>query len=563
MVWLRDSALDIVLQGSLTPTEAQLFPDDLKKLLLVLSRHLEPRRQELLTKRKERLEFYHQGGLPQYLDDHPSHQSDWAVASLPKDLQDRRVEITGPVSNTKMVINMLNPGPDGISANTAMLDFEDSMAPTWDNVKQGIRNVIGVADRSLKYEQIEMTGKKRTYQIDSASTVVPMVRVRGLHLNEPSVIVDGKPIAAGLFDLACCAFWTATTLIERNVTPKYYIPKTESYLESKWWNELFVKLESEMGLARGTLKATLLIETLPAAYQMEEILWEVRERACGLNGGRWDKIFSDIKVLGKNKNHILADRSAIDMSKYWMDNYAKRLIKICHRHGAFAMGGMSAFTPGKNPIERQRQTEKVAADKSREAFIGHDGCWVSHPYFIATAKQQFLKVNQLDVQLSNFPEKPDLLPTFEGQRTLKGLRTNIRVGVAYVAGWNRGLGCISIDGLMEDLATLEISRAQVWQWLYHRVVLLENVTVTPDLVMTLFQEETERLLSEISEEMESIEDYKKVCADYLIASAQCRDLFLEKELPEFFTTYWEGMQNAKRGNGYKMEQQREMEGHTP
>jgi malate synthase len=245
-----------------------------------------------------------------------------------------------------------------------------------------------------------------------------------------------------------------------------------------------------------------------------------------------------------------------------MENYAKRLIKICHKHGALAIGGMAAFTPGQDPKVREIQSNKVALDKKRESELGHDGCWVSHPYFISIAMKQFKATNQLDRLLPEFSEQPNLIPRFEGKRTLAGLRTNIRVGIAYVEGWNRGLGCISIDGLMEDLATLEISRAQVWQWLYHGVRLDDKILVTKDLIIQIFEEETERLLSEKSESMESLEEYKVTCAKFLQASRQCQNLFLETELPDFFTTYWEGQHHVNDGNRKKLGDQRQMEGHS-
>lgn len=562
MVWLSDTDKDLRFRGAVGPEHEGLFPVELRKSLVRLSRHMESWRQELLRDRKRQQDLYNKGQKPEFVLNHPATQENWQVAAIPPDLKDRRVEITGPISQRKMVINMLNPTAGGTVANTAMLDFEDSMAPTWSNVKSGLLNLVGVACQSLVLSADEDQAQGKVYQLAHTGTAHPMVRVRGLHLNEKAVLVDGLPISAGLFDLTCSAFLTARTFLSRGVTPKFYVPKTESYQEARWWNQLFGRIEAELGLSIGTLRATFLIETLPAAFQMEEILYEIRERACGLNGGRWDKIFSDIKVLGKHPDRILADRALIDMKRSWMDNYAKRLIKICHRHGAFAMGGMSAFTPGQTPDQRAAQTEKVIADKARESQIGHDGCWVSHPYFIGPAKAQFTKINQLDVLLEDFPEHPDLLPRPEGPKTLQGLRTNIRVGIAYIEGWNRGLGCIAFDGLMEDLATLEISRAQVWQWLYHRVILENGTEVTEDLIKSVFQEETERLLSELSEQMESLEDYKQVCARFLLASKQCRELFLVKELPEFFTTYWEEMDDVQKRTGSKVGEQREMEGPT-
>lgn len=293
--------------------------------------------------------------------------------------------------------------------------------------------------------------------------------------------------------------------------------------EARWWNNLFHGIEDSLSLKHGTLRVTFLIETLPAVFQMEEILFEIRERACGLNGGRWDKIFSDIKTLKLHKDRVLANRSSIDMTMPWMDNYAKHLIKICHKRGAFAMGGMSAFTPGQDAEVRRTQAEKVIADKSREASIGHDGCWVSHPYFVSLAKSQFKKTNQLDVMHSDQPAEPDLLPQAIGPKTLDGLRQNIRVGIAYQQGWDQGLGCISFENLMEDLATLEISRAQVWQWLYHEVVLDDGTRVNEGLIRSLFEEEYKKII--LQQQITSANEVKS----YVLAKNKIEKVFFTEK----------------------------------
>jgi len=348
-------------------------------------------------------------------------------------------------------------------------------------------------------------------------------------MNEKHYLIGNTPFAAGLFDLTVIAFHTAEALMKDRKTPKFYVPKCEHYLEARWWNRVFQRVEDALKLVRGSLRVTFLIETLPAAFQMEEILYEIRERACGLNGGRWDKIFSDIKTLSLHKDRILADRSSIDMSRPWMNQYAQLLIKTCHKHGAFAMGGMSAFTPGRDAATRQLQTDKVIADKKREATIGHDGCWVSHPYFIGLAKKQFPIPNQLSVQLEDLSETPDLLPQATGPKTLTGLRQNLRVGIAYQQGWSQGLGCVSFENLMEDLATLEISRAQVWQWLHHRVRLDDGTLVTPELVSQLFDEECEKILRDLAPLTNTEQD------SYKEAKNKIRSVFLQKDLTDFFT----------------------------
>lgn len=514
---------------SLNSQTQELFPPALQALLNELHRDLEEERQSLLQARRQRQANYDQGQVPGFETSHPAKKENWKVAPIPQDLLDRRVEITGPISSAKMVINMLSENQDGEVACTAMLDFEDSMAPTWENVTQGIKNIIAVAHKNLVYVQpASGNAPEKIYQLTPERMAHPMVRVRGLHMNESHYQVGASAVSAGLFDLAVTAYHTAAVFLKDKKTPKFYVPKCEHYLEARWWNKAFQKIEDGLKLSRGTLRATFLIETLPAAFQMEEILYEIRERACGLNGGRWDKIFSDIKTLKLHKDRILADRSFIDMTKPWMDQYVKLLIKTCHKHGAFAMGGMSAFTPGKDAATRQLQTEKVIADKKREASIGHDGCWVSHPYFIGLAKKQFPIPNQLQAIPSDLPETPDLLPQPVGPKTLAGLRQNIRVGIAYQQGWDQGIGCVSFENLMEDLATLEISRAQIWQWLHHRVRLDDGTEVTPELVERLFDEEGAKILAELQVPASEQESYLK-------AKNKIRQVFLRKDLVDFFT----------------------------
>jgi malate synthase len=388
---------------------------------------------------------------------------------------------------------MLSPNEAGATADAAMLDFEDSQRPTWSNLIAGIENLIGAARGDLTFEQ---PGKY--YRLDAEAMPLLMARVRGLHLTESNLAVDGRPVAGGLLELALCAFHTARTLLDRGRTPKYYVPKCEHHLEARWWNRLFAAIEDELELGRGSLRVTFLIETLPAAFQVEEILWELRERIAGLNVGRWDKIFSDIKVLKEHPDRVLADRGTISLVRPWMRAYAENLVRVCHRHGAFGMGGMAAFTPGKSPELRAEQTAKVVADKRFEAALGHDGCWVSHPYFIAPALSAFPRANQLDV-LPDLPDRPDLLPAGTPPHTLEGLRKNVRVGIAYLEGWNAGLGCIAWDDLMEDLATLEISRAQVGQWLHHGVRLDEGAVVDRPFVAHVFAEELTRIERELAE----------------------------------------------------------------
>lgn len=487
-----------------------------------LYRELRKTRHDLLQARKARQEQYDAGGIPAYLfPDSWAVKGDWKVAPLPADLRRRRVEITGPASSPKMVINMLSPNQSGVRADAAMLDFEDSMKPEFSNVIQAFHNVIGAVEGDLHYT--DPTTNKH-YSLPSGDLPLIMVRPRGLHLTESNVLIDGEAISAGLFDLALCFYHTGRTLLESGRTPKYYIPKCEHFLEARWWNNLFILMQEKLSLPLSSLRATFLIETLPAAYQIEEILHEVKEHAAGMNGGRWDKIFSDIKTLKLHPSRVMADRATIDMRKPWMDSYVRRMIRICHRRGALALGGMSAFTPGSSEAIRAAQTEKVLQDKKHEASIGHDGCWVSHPYFIDKALSAFTNDNQLTYLGDASHDYPDLMPRGEEPRTIEGLRTNIRVGIAYMHGWQEGHGCIAWDNLMEDLATLEISRVQVWQWLHHGISLDDGTKVTRALVEDLFDQEHQRIVQELKSDNDGWQ-FARDAAEQVFLAPTFRDFF--------------------------------------
>jgi malate synthase len=530
-----------VREGARTDQAARVLAPEALDLVARLHAALDPERRELLAAREARQRAYDAGALPGYLPpDDPiarAAASGWRVAPLPPDLLQRRVEITGPISDPKMVINMLSRTESGDRADAAMLDFEDSMKPSWDNVVAGIENLTRAVDRTLAFTKSGKAGEPaKEYRIDPDDMPLLMVRVRGLHLDESNVAVGGAPVAAGLFDLTLSAWHTARRLMGQGKTPKYYVPKCEHHLEARWWNRLFALLEDELSLPEGTLKATFLIETLPAAFQMEEILWEIRGRAAGLNVGRWDKIFSDIKVLREHPDRVLADRGSISLDRPWMKSYALRLIRICHKHGAFAMGGMSAFTPGSTAERREEQTRKVVEDKAFEASMGHDGCWVSHPYFIGPAMSAFPRANQLDT-VPDLGDRPDLLPRPDGPRTLEGLRKNVRVGIAYMNGWNQDIGCVAWDDLMEDLATLEISRAQVWQWLRHETLLDTGTRVTSDLVRGTFDEEEARIFDEVRSAMSGRDDaaVERVMAGFAAAREDAESIFTEPDFRPFLT----------------------------
>jgi len=524
--------------GANTALARELLTEEARALVALLHRELESERQTLLAERTQRQARWDAGALPGYLDrNSPAVTGDWRVAPVPQELRRRRVEITGPVNDAKMVLNMLGRNEQGHRADTAMLDFEDSMKPTWPNVLDGIRNVKEAVAGTLRFVKPAAAGEpEKVYAIDPDDHAVPMVRVRGLHLDESNARIGGRSVSGGLFDFALTMVHTARERVAAGRTPIYYIPKVEHYREARWWNRLFELTQAALGLDVGTLRATFLIETLPAAFQMEEILYEVRDHAAGLNVGRWDKIFSDIKVLGRHADRVMADRASIGLERPWMRSYALRLIQICHRRGAFALGGMAAFTPGRTAELRQHQTAKVVADKQLEASMGHDGCWVSHPYFIGPALSAFRHDHQLDVRHEDLDPWPELLPERTPPHTLGGLRTNIRVGIGYLEGWNRGIGCVAWDDLMEDLATLEISRAQTWQWLHHDLRLDDGTTVDVALVRRLFAEELETILDEVDAAGLPQDFANERKRAFVRAKEDAESIFTERDLRPFLTT---------------------------
>ncbi len=522
-------------EGAWTAEAERILTDEAVALVAQLHRSLDVRRQTLLAARTAAQHAYDGGALPDYLTNHDdARAAGWRVAPTPADLRDRRVEITGPINSPKMVINMLSRTATGDRADTAMLDFEDSMKPTWANVCAGVVNLAEAVAGTL-----EFSGGGKQYRLDPADMATIMIRVRGLHLAETNLRVDGQPVSGGMLDFALSMVHSARELVATGRTPTFYIPKCEHYCEARWWNRLFRETQTALGLPVGTLRATFLIETLPAAFQMEEILYEIREHAAGLNVGRWDKIFSDIKVLGHHADRVLADRASIGMNRPWMRNYALRLIEICHRRGAHAIGGMAAFTPGKTDEVRAAQTAKVAADKQLEASLGHDGCWVSHPYFIGIARAAFTRPDQRDVlPLDGQTDRLDLLPEGGGPRTLAGLRTNVRVGIGYLNGWQHGLGCVAWDDLMEDLATLEISRVQTWQWRHHAVALDDGPTVTVELIGETFASELAAILDETRAALAGRPESELQTAldGFTAAAAEAERLFTATDLAPFLTT---------------------------
>jgi malate synthase len=459
-----------------------------------LTRRFRPRIDELLARRRAVQERYNNGERPDFLADTAEVRAgDWRVGSVPADLQDRRVEITGPVDR-KMIINALNSG-----AQVFMADFEDATSPTWANLVTGQANLIDAIRRTIAYENPE-TGKRYALNPQIATL---MVRPRGFHLPEPHVVVDGRPAPGMLFDFGMYLFHNADALAKAGTGPYFYLPKMQSHLEARLWNEVFVYAQEALKIPAGTIKVTVLIETLPAAFEMDEILFELRDHIVGLNCGRWDYIFSSIKTLQQAPSFVLPDRGQVTMEAPFLRSYTQLLIKTCHRRGAHAMGGMAAQIPIKNdPEANARAMEKVRADKLREVREGHDGTWVAHPALVVIAKKVFDEGMPGPNQLARRREDivanaAALLAPPSGTRTETGLRHNIRVGLQYVEAWLGGQGAVPIYDLMEDAATAEISRTQIWQWLKHRAALDDGRTVTRSLVDQLIGEEFGRVRDEV------------------------------------------------------------------
>jgi len=474
--------------------QTEILSKDALAFVEDLHRRFDGRRLELLARRMERQKLFDAGQLPHFLTEtKPVRDGDWKVAPIPPDLLDRRVEITGPVDR-KMIINALNSG-----AKVFMADFEDASSPMFANMIEGQANLMDRWSGGIGFTD-PATGK--AYALKSETGAL-MVRPRGWHLPERHVTVDGREMSGSLFDFGLYVFHCAKTQMAQGATPAFYLPKLESHLEARLWNDVFSHAEAGLGVRHGAFKATVLIETLPAAFEMDEILYELRDHIVGLNCGRWDYIFSFIKRLGKNRAFLTPDRSAMTMGKAFLSAYSLLLIKTCHRRGAFAMGGMAAQIPVKGDAHANDAAfAKVRADKEREAGNGHDGTWVAHPDLVPIAKEVFDRLmpqpNQLSVTRDDVQVTPaELLQMHEGKRTEEGLRENIRVGVQYIEAWLRGRGAVPIYNLMEDAATAEISRAQVWQWIHLKAKLDDGREVTPEVFRTALKSEMERVKGEV------------------------------------------------------------------
>jgi malate synthase len=482
--------LEIV--GPVAPERAQLLSDDALALVARLQAELGPRRAELLAARAARQERLDAGERLDFLPETRAiREGEWRVAPAPADLQNRRVEITGP-AEAKMMINALNSG-----AKVFMCDLEDALSPSWANVLDGQAALHDAIRRTLEFTND--AGKHYTLNDDLATLIV---RPRGWHLEERHLLLDGEPVSGGLFDLALYMTHNAKELLARGSGPYFYLPKLESHLEARLWNDAFVIAQEAVGIPYGTIRATVLIETLPAAFEMEEILYELRDHASGLNAGRWDYIFSSIKKLHAHRDAILPDRACVTMGVPFMRAYTQLLVRSCHRRGAFAIGGMAAFIPSRRDAAvNELAFTKVREDKEREVNGGCDGTWVAHPDLVPLAMEIFDAVlgdrpNQVDRLREDVIPDADALVALgdtPGAITEQGVRTNISVGTRYIAAWLDGLGAVAIDNLMEDAATAEISRAQLWQWLHFAVELEDGRTLTPELYAELRDEELAKI----------------------------------------------------------------------
>lgn len=471
----------IEVRAPVRAAAAEILSPDALAFVAGLHREFDPMRERLLAARAERRARIRAGEMPDFLAaTRPVREEAWTVAPLPRDLEDRRVEITGPVDR-KMMINALNSGASGF-----MADFEDALSPTWENVVEGQANLAGAVRRTIEYTAPD--GK--VYRLGERTATL-LVRPRGWHLTDRHVMVDGRPISASLLDFGLYMYHNARALLDRGTGPYFYLPKIETHLEARLWNDVFCWAQDALDLPRGTIKATVLVEHILAAFEMDEILYELRDHSGGLNAGRWDYIYSVIKTFGERPEFVLPDRAQVTMTVPFMRAYTELLVKTCHRRGACAIGGMAAFVPNRrDPGVTQTALARVREDKLREADDGFDGTWVAHPDLVPTAMEVFTEALRGQPHQRG-RQRPDVSVTARdlldvrvpgGQVTEAGLRGNINVAIRYLESWLRGVGAAAINNLMEDTATAEIARAQVWQWIRHGVRLAEGPQVNRDLV---------------------------------------------------------------------------------
>jgi malate synthase len=513
----------VTFTAPITPRYAEILTPDAIAFLASLHRAHNTRRKSLLATRVTRQAALDAGILPDFLPETaPIRDSDWTVAPLPADLLDRRVEITGPVDR-KMIINALNSG-----AKVFMADFEDSTTPTWDNLLDGQLNLRDAVRRTITFED---PTTKKSYKLSDTPAVL-FVRARGWHLEERHMLVDGEVMSGSLFDFGLYAFHNAAELLARGSGPYFYLPKMESHLEARLWNDVFVQAERELGIPEKSIKGTVLIETILASFEMDEILYELRDHSAGLNCGRWDYIFSFIKKFAGDQSVLLPDRGQVTMTTHFMRSYSLLCIKTCHRRNVSAMGGMSALIPIKSDaVANERAMAGVLADKEREATDGHDGTWVAHPGLVPIALEVFNRVmpqpNQISKQLPDYScAAADLLRVPAGNITEAGLKQNVAVGLGYVEAWLRGIGCVPLFNLMEDAATAEISRAQLWQWVHHHAKLEDGRAVTTELVEKTIADELAATQPKV--------DATRFSA-YQRAATLMRKLIESPTFPEFLT----------------------------
>jgi malate synthase len=514
----------IEFQASVPEGADAILNADTLALLIMLHRRFNPRRLELLEQRVQRQHELDVGALPDFLPETQDiRNAEWRVAPVPDDLQDRRVEITGPVE-CKMIINALNS-----PAKTFMADFEDSCSPTWKNVLDGQVNLRDAIAGSISFTN---PGNAKEYRL-AEKTATLIVRPRGWHLVEKHCLIDGESVSASIFDFALYLANNHAALEKNGTGPYFYLPKMEGHLEARLWNDIFVAAQSHLGMEKGTIKATVLIETILAAFEMDEILYELRDHSAGLNCGRWDYIFSFIKKFRNRPDFVLPDRSEVTMQCHFLDAYVRLLIKTCHRRGAHAMGGMAAQIPIKNdPAANTAAMDQVRADKEREANAGHDGTWIAHPGLADIALAAFDSVmpgpNQLDVTRDDVDVTPDdLLKVPAGEVSDEGLRHNIRVGIQYLAAWLDGFGCVPLYNLMEDAATAEICRSQIWQWIHFNVLTREGNAIG-DVFDDLLVEELGQIETDVG-------SAQFASGSFDTAAALFADMVKKEEFDDFLT----------------------------
>ncbi|MBC8345680.1 MAG: malate synthase A [Candidatus Marinimicrobia bacterium] len=516
---------DLSILGEWTKDCDTVLTQDAQLFIMELEQRFGGRRKELLADRVNKQIELDNGRMPDFLPDTKAiREGDWTIAQAPADLQDRRVEITGPVER-KMIINALNSG-----VKVFMADFEDSSSPTWNNTIEGQVNLRDAIRRKITYTN---PGNGKFYQLNKKIATL-MVRPRGWHLEEKHVELDGKPISASLFDFGLYSFHNAKELLERNTGPYFYLPKLESHLEAQLWNDVFVYAQKSLGIPNGSIKATVLIETILAAFEMDEILYELKDHSAGLNCGRWDYIFSFIKKFKNNPDFILPDRADVTMSRHFLKSYVDLLIQTCHKRGAHAMGGMAAQIPIKGDETANREAmEKVQMDKAREMKAGHDGTWIAHPGLVPIAMEAFSGMTganqihdrpRLDVKI----HADDLLKVPGGDISESSVRHNIRVGIQYIEAWLRGNGCVPLYHLMEDAATAEICRSQLWQWVHLEASTKEGYPISMELIEKWITEELEQIKKEIGTDHFNQGRFK-------MASTMFTDMIKTESFDEFLT----------------------------